>query len=58
MRRLALDALALRNRIRLLVWLRRLAGLAAVLALAEWLWQRHAVWGTVVAVRQPCKPGP
>ena len=50
MRQLTLDALALRNRIRLLVWLRRLAGLAAVLALAEWLWQRHAVWGTVVAV--------
>ncbi|MBY0464273.1 MAG: hypothetical protein K2W33_04965, partial [Burkholderiales bacterium] len=50
MRRQALDALALRNRIRLLVWLRRLAGLAAVLALAEWLWQRHTVWGTVVAV--------
>lgn len=50
MKRLALDALPLRNRIRLLVGLRRLAGLAAVLALGEWLWHRHAVWGTVVAV--------
>ena len=46
----SLDALALRHRIRLLVWLRRGAGLAAVLAVAEWFWRDHAAWGTVVAV--------